>query len=395
MKPASLHLFPSRSWGGAEIYAVDLVRWLNQAGEHATLWCPKSSPMEKRALEYKLPLITEPLAQRSIGVSLPHISQRLSDLGADILHVHWSGGLWTTWGIKRWQIIWGGRKSGQGPVRKIYHTHMWMTYRKRDPFHRMAYSELDALLVAGPRARDLFQEVTTVPKERMYFSPYGIDFERISHLRPSDSPSRQQIKNEIRKDLEWNSDGFVIGYFGRIDRQKGVLEFCQSLSAVLSAYPKVKILLVGSPTLNEADAVEYHRLVENTLAENPYRDRIQRLSHTHEWEKLLAACDVLVTPSYHESYSILIATALAMGIPVLGTREGGTPDLIGAHEERGWLVQAQSQRDLQDKLLYICTNPDSLSSKSEAALIFAEKNNSHTNVVSDLVNLYANLRTKP
>ncbi len=152
------------------------------------------------------------------------------------------------------------------------------------------------------------------------------------------------------------------------------------------------MVLVGSPTLNEDAARVYSEKVEAELKASPYRDRILRLPHQTEWEQYLSAVDVLVMPSYRESYSILIATALAMGVPVVGTNEGGTPDLIGAQQERGWLIGARSSGEVERALIEIGHDPTALDKKTEAALQYAYAHHNKEAVASGLCAIYAELR---
>ena len=46
--------------------------------------------------------------------------------------------------------------------------------------------------------------------------------------------------------------------------------------------------------------------------------------------------DVLVLPTFYEGYGMAVAEALARGIPVVSTRTGAIPDLVGT--EAGVLV---------------------------------------------------------
>lgn len=384
MSSTSLHIFPSRSWGGAEIYTVDLVSWLREAGENAILWCPEDSPMHRKALELKIPTITTPISQRSIAMDLRLVADHVRTYNADILHLHWSGGVWTTWGLGLF-----------AKVKKIYHTHMWMDYPKKDPMHWLAYRELDRLLAAGPRAVKLFARMTPVPESRIRISQYGVNFDRINTLIPRALSERVNIRQRVREKLGWKPNVLTVGFFGRLDHQKGTLEFCKALPEFLRRNTDAQAVLIGSATLNEDAARVYSETVDAELRSNPYKERILRLPHQTEWEQYLAAVDVLVMPSYRESYSILIATALAMGVPVVGTNEGGTPDLIGAAEERGWLIGARSSGEVEKALLDIGKDPSVLEQKSAAALHYAYGHHNKNAVARGVAEIYAELRAGP
>jgi glycosyltransferase involved in cell wall biosynthesis len=52
--------------------------------------------------------------------------------------------------------------------------------------------------------------------------------------------------------------------------------------------------------------------------------------------RLLSEVDLLVVPSHHEPYSMILQEALAAGVPVLAAASGGPPDVVRPGEN-GWL----------------------------------------------------------
>src|SRR5262249_50708347 len=63
----------------------------------------------------------------------------------------------------------------------------------------------------------------------------------------------------------------------------------------------------------------------------------------------LAAADVLVAPSRNEGMGRVLVEAMALGLPVVGTRVGGIPDLI-VDGECGRLVASDDAVGLADAL---------------------------------------------
>lgn len=113
----------------------------------------------------------------------------------------------------------------------------------------------------------------------------------------------------------WKPDGRpVVGYVGRIEPRKGVLD-------LVRAAPRIdaRVILVGDDPY-ETDA-EYGRLVgESTDVEH------------HGWVDgaagLMSHVDVLVLPSYAEPFGTVLAEAMAAGTPVVATTVGGLPEVV-------------------------------------------------------------------
>lgn len=113
----------------------------------------------------------------------------------------------------------------------------------------------------------------------------------------------------------WKPDGRpVVGYVGRIEPRKGVLDLVRAALDI-----DARVILVGDDPYG-TDA-EYGRLVgESTDVEH------------HGWVDgaagLMSHLDVLVLPSYAEPFGTVLAEAMAAGTPVVATTVGGLPEVV-------------------------------------------------------------------
>jgi len=85
----------------------------------------------------------------------------------------------------------------------------------------------------------------------------------------------------------------------------------------------------------------------------------------HELPMIYSAADVLVMPSYHESFGMAAAESLACGTPVVGTRAGGLTTII-RQGKTGYLVP-RSPGAFAEKLDMLLRNPDLLAQMRQAA----------------------------
>ncbi len=116
----------------------------------------------------------------------------------------------------------------------------------------------------------------------------------------------------------WEPDGRpVVGYVGRIERRKGVLDLVEAAPAITRA--GARVVLVGDDPY--ASDPEYADQVRSSPAVEHYG-----------WVKgasgLMSALDVLVLPSRQEPFGTVLAEAMNAGTPVVATRVGGLAEVV-------------------------------------------------------------------
>jgi glycosyltransferase involved in cell wall biosynthesis len=89
--------------------------------------------------------------------------------------------------------------------------------------------------------------------------------------------------------------------------------------------------------------------------------RIALVGEVHEraLRQLYAAADLFVLPTRYEGYGMAVAEALAHGLPVVSTRAGAIPELVGLHA--GLLVDADDVDQLRAALERVLNEPGLLS----------------------------------
>jgi len=121
-------------------------------------------------------------------------------------------------------------------------------------------------------------------------------------------------------DPPWRGgDGPVVGFVGRIEPRKGVLDLVRAAPAIRRAVPDARIVLVGDDDYGiDADylaavragpGVEHHGWIDGAPG-------------------LMRALDVLVLPSHEEPAGTVLAEAMAVGTPVVATRVDGLPEIV-------------------------------------------------------------------
>ena len=122
----------------------------------------------------------------------------------------------------------------------------------------------------------------------------------------------------------------VIGFVGRIVRDKGLIELTQSWRALREEWPSLHLLVAGP--FESQDPIPAD--VEATLRSDP---RIHLAGTVHDMPSIYRALDLLVLPTYREGFGTSLLEAAAMELPVIATRIPGCVDAV-RDGETGLLV---------------------------------------------------------
>ncbi len=164
-------------------------------------------------------------------------------------------------------------------------------------------------------------------------SSNGVDCQRYSR-----TPAILRAAARLRRQLGIPATALLIGYVGRIVRDKGIVELSQAWSKIRASFSQAHLLLVGP--VEDEDPVPSHIL--DGLWSDP---RVHRVGERRELAQYYAALDLLVLPTYREGLPNVPLEAAAMEIPVVATRVTGCVDAI-VHMDTGILVPPRDARAL-------------------------------------------------
>lgn len=160
-----------------------------------------------------------------------------------------------------------------------------------------------------------------------------------------------KIKNEItenlRKKIKINQDDFVIGFCGRIVKDKGILELVEAFEKFKNYRRNLncKLLLVGDFEERDSLPVEILNKVrkdENIIVTGFIYENI---------EYYYSLMNVFVLPSFREGFGMSVLEASAMRKAVLTTRVTGCVDSI-VDGETGFYI-SNNANSIAEKLNYL------------------------------------------
>jgi glycosyltransferase involved in cell wall biosynthesis len=170
-------------------------------------------------------------------------------------------------------------------------------------------------------------------------SSHGVDT-----LRFSPGPS------EVRERLGIPPLAPVVGFVGRLTRDKGVPELLKAFEAIRSAEPQARLLLVG--WFDEAeDALD--AALQARMAAHP---AICCTGFVVETAAYYRAMDLMVLPTRREGFPNAVLEAAASGIPVVATEATGARDSV-VPEVTGLLIPPASPEAIAHAVLSLLRDP--------------------------------------
>jgi glycosyltransferase involved in cell wall biosynthesis len=149
-------------------------------------------------------------------------------------------------------------------------------------------------------------------------------------------------------------------FVGALTQRKGLSYLLRAIERLGS---RVELTIVGKKVANCSvldRALAAHRWIPSL----PHRLVLEEISRQ----------DVMVFPSLFEGFGLVILEAMAAGVPVVTTSNGGGPELISDGED-GFIVPIRDVEAIAERLELLLHDPERLSAMSHAALL---KTRQHT-----------------
>jgi len=176
--------------------------------------------------------------------------------------------------------------------------------------------------------------------------------------------------------------GLRVGMIARMNTPfKNHHVLLRAAARLRSQSPETEFVFVGDGQLRPA--------LERQADELGLREQVLFLGERRDITAVLASLDVSVLPSASESLSNVILESMAAGVPVVASRVGGNPELIG--EDRGILVAPGDESGLVDAIGRLLLNTSLRTELSRNARQFAESNFTIAQMGERYEELYAEL----
>ncbi|MGL6128693.1 glycosyltransferase family 4 protein [Chryseobacterium artocarpi] len=164
------------------------------------------------------------------------------------------------------------------------------------------------------------------------------------------NPQKQDITliEEIRKELNIKEEDFVIGYVGRLVKDKGINELIAAWAILKEKHQNIKLLLVGPIEERDPISEESKRIIETD-------PNIINTGFVLNAAPYFNVMDIFILPTYREGFPTVSLEASSMNLPVLITKATGCTESI--IEGQTGLFIKNDPEDIINKIeLYIENN---------------------------------------
>lgn len=220
----------------------------------------------------------------------------------------------------------------------------------------------DAILTCSEFAAETYR-VASVPAEKIFPVPLGTELPNI-HVPAMVGHRRCR---------------FV--FVGSLRRLKGVDVLLDVFWELAQVGAPVELMLIGG------------------VAEEDLAERAGKIPHvTHQpfmpqadLFKEVASHDCLILPSRFDSFGMVVAEAMAVGVPAIVSDRVGAKCIIEQHPDAGWIVPCEKE-ELKAQILRVVVNRENLASAGRAARRAAQDyswENYRLRVVQTLEGIYA------
>lgn len=341
--------------GGMNVYVRELAAQLAARGHLVDVFT-RGAVGNEQAIAPDARLVTLPagpaseLPKNELPRHIPEFAKVVESwvkqrgLSYDLVHAHyWMSGLVGKLLLPSWRV----------PMVLMFHTLGLVKNRitalgesesdERILGERKALAVAAMVVAATPAEQADLQWLYEVHTDHICVIPPGVDLER---FHPGD-------KLAARATLGFPAQEILLLYVGRIEALKGIDTLIRAAHLLMSeGVAKFKVKIVGGDLDEELDMLgsELSRL--RTLArELGIQDWIEFTGGRTQDElpSWYAAADVVVMPSYSESFGMVALEAMASGRPVVASRVGGLAYLV-QDDVTGYHVQEGDAGQLADRL---------------------------------------------
>jgi glycosyltransferase involved in cell wall biosynthesis len=265
----------------------------------------------------------------------------------DIVHVHCSGVLIPP--LLGWLLS----RSLRVPLVLTVHCSINATYHPMTPLdaamqplarwiERRAIRAAALTVTLTPRTIPLLREVSGVPEQRFAVFPDVIDAEGFAARA---TPEGQRA---LRERWQLPANTFVVGYVGRIAREKG-WPILLDMAELLREEP-IHWVICGDGNERDLFEEEVHR---RALAE---RVTVTGYLPNEEIPNAMGAMDLLVMTSLHEEFGSVMLEAMSVGLPIVAAAVGGVANVL-ENGALGWLVPERSAGAFSDAIRKALADP--------------------------------------
>lgn len=213
-------------------------------------------------------------------------------------------------------------------------------------------------------------------------SASGVDLRRFSR-----TPALMMQSINLRGTQNISENAMVLGFVGRITRDKGIYELLGAYKQLRFRWPALRLLIIGEFEASSAA----DRDLRSRLVDDPQILLISPVADLAPWYLMM---DLLLFPTYREGLGNVSIEAQAMGVPVITTHATGARDSV-RHGVTGLIVPVADAAALETATATLLGDPALRSKMSEEAQRWISANFAASIVWELISQSYSRMLTPP
>ncbi|MAK56379.1 MAG: glycosyltransferase family 1 protein [Pusillimonas sp.] len=177
----------------------------------------------------------------------------------------------------------------------------------------------------------------------------GAKPEKIKVVYPGIDLQNWPQGSSVRAELKLAENDVVIVCVAVMREQKGHRVLLQAVEPLIRARPNVHLVLVGSGS-------PLMETLQGIVAEKGLARRVHFLGMRQDVPQILNGSDIFALATETEAAGMVFAEAQASGLPVVGTRVGGVPEMM-VENETGILFELRDVNALKTALQKLVDDP--------------------------------------
>ncbi len=298
---------------GADVHTVEMSRQISPAADLRALW------RLVRIMKNLRPDLVH--AHTPKGGLLGTMAARIARVPAVVYHIHGLASL-TANGFKRFVL----RAS-----------------------EKISCRLADAVMCVSQSCREAAAEAGVCSSEKIRVPANGSICGVDAQNRFNTEKLPREVRSGVRSRLNIPQEALVVGYVGRIVRDKGIVELTRAWEILRGYNPHLHLMLVGP--FEPQDPVPH--AVEEQLRSDP---RVHLVGLDWDTPQYYAAMDIFVLPSHREGFGLAALEAAAMELPVVATDIPGCRDAV-KDGVTGILVEPRNADQLVEALRAYIEDP--------------------------------------
>ena len=326
-------------------FHMPLIRALKAAG-HTVHAAYRDNSADKKGLDlsaidrvFEVPFERSPYSPRNL-LAYRKLKAVLDSGDYDIIHCHTPMGAVVT-------RLAAGKARRQG-AKVFYTAHGFHFYRGASrlnwllyyPVEKLLANRTDTLITINDEDHDLARSRKFAAGRIVKIDGVGVELAR---FRPVTAPERA----EARAGLGFSDAQTVLLYAADLSKRKNQTMLFRALERLKDEYPELLLLLPGQPILKD----EY----EQQCREKGISHMVHFLGYRRDIDRLLAACDAVVSSSRQEGLPLNLIEAAARGRTIIATDVRGSADVV-RQSGSGVLVKLNDDAAMAAEIAKICQN---------------------------------------